>query len=114
MKDSARKKPVAVATAGGTKGIAVFSENTATAAQIEAIANSPVITSIRRGPGGNADWLVSIEGVCTDTHFRDPKLRRYRRFCNAIKHRFGVTFDPMPQADWLAMVEAAIAEGGAA
>jgi hypothetical protein len=33
-------------------------------------ANSPVITSIRRGPGGWAEWLVSIEGVCTDTHFR--------------------------------------------
>ena len=68
-------------------------------------ANSPVITSIRRGPGGKADWLVSIEGVCTDTHFRDPKLRNYRKFCNAIKHRFGVTFDPKPQDDWLAIVE---------
>jgi hypothetical protein len=76
--------------------------------------NSPVITSIRRGPGGKADWLVSIESVCTDTHFRDPKLRNFHKFCNAIKHRFGVTFDPMPQNDWLAIVEAAIAaEGGA-
>ena len=65
-------------------------------------ANSPVITSIRRGPGG-----------CTDTHFRDRKLRRYRRFCNAIKYRFGISFDPMPQAAWLAIVEAAIAKGGA-
>ena len=78
-----------------------------------AAANSPVITSIRRGPGGKADWLVSIEGVCTDTHIRDRQLRNYRKFCNVIKHRFGVTFDPMPQADWLAIVEAAIAEGGA-
>jgi hypothetical protein len=74
-------------------------------------ANSPVITSIRRGPGGKADWLVSIEGVCTDTPFRDRKLRHYRKFCNAIKHRFGVTFNPMSRADWLAIVETAI--GGA-
>jgi hypothetical protein len=74
-------------------------------------ANSPAITSIRRGPGGKADWLVSIDGVCTDTPFRDQKLRRYRRFCNAIKHRFGVTFDPIPQTHWAAIVEAAI--GGA-
>ena len=51
---------------------------------------------------------MSIEGVCTDTPFRDRKLRRYRRFCNVIKYRFGVTFDPMPQADWSAIVEAAI------
>jgi hypothetical protein len=76
-------------------------------------ANSPVITSIRRGPGGKADWLVSIVGICSDTHFRDRKLRRYRRFCNIISYRFGVTFDPMPQAAWLAIVEAAIAKGGA-
>jgi hypothetical protein len=75
--------------------------------------NSPVIASIRRGPGGKVDWLVSIEGICTNTPMRDHKLRRYRRFCNAIKYRFGVAFDPMPQADWLAMVDAAIAEGGA-
>jgi hypothetical protein len=99
--------------ANGIEGIAVFSENTATIAQIEATANNPVITGIRRGPGGKAHWLVSIGDVCTDTPFRDQKLRRYCRFCNAIKHRFGVTFDPMLQADWLAMVEAAIAEGGA-
>ena len=76
-------------------------------------ANSPVITSIWRGPGGKADWLVSIVGICSDTHFRDRKLRRYRRFCNIISYRFGVTFDPMPQAAWLAIVEAAIAKGGA-
>ena len=56
---------------------------------------------------------MSIVGICTDTHFRDRKLRRYRRFCNVISYRFGVTFDPMPQADWLAIVEAAIAKGGA-
>jgi hypothetical protein len=74
----------------------------------------PVITSIRRGPGGWAEWLVSIEGVCTDTPMRDHKLRRYRRFCNAMKYRFGVTFDPMPQAVWSSIVDAAIAKGGAA
>jgi hypothetical protein len=73
----------------------------------------PVISGIRRGPGGKADWLVSIERVCTETPFRDRKLRNYRRFCNAIKYRFGVTFDSMPQADWLVIVEAAIAEAGA-
>jgi len=100
-------------SASGVEGTAVFSENTARVAQIGAAANSPVITSIRRGPGGKADWLVSIEGVCTDTHFRDPKLRQYRKFCNAIKHRFGVNFDPISQDNWLAIVERAIAEGGA-
>ena len=99
--------------ASGVEGIAVFSENTARIAQIGAAANSPVITSIRRGPGGKADWLVSIEGVCTDTHFRDPKLRQYRKFCNAIKHRFGITLNPISRADWSAMVKAAIAKGGA-
>jgi hypothetical protein len=75
---------------------------------------SAPVTRIRRGPGGKAEWLVSIKGVCDDTPMRDRKLRRHRRFCNIIKHRFGVTFDPMPQAVWLAIVEAAIAaEGGA-
>jgi len=73
--------------------------------------NSPVIASIRRGPGGKVDWLVSIEGICVDAPMRDRSLRRYRRFCNAIQHRFGVTFDPMPQADWATIVEAAIAAG---
>jgi hypothetical protein len=103
--------------ANGVEGIAVFSENTATIAQIEA----PVITGIRRGPGGKADWLVSIEGdvcagvrvVCTHVPVSDQRLRSSERFCNVLWHRFGVNFDPMPQADWLAMVEAAIAEGGA-
>jgi hypothetical protein len=108
------KRPAAVATAGGTKGIAVFPENTAGIAQTVGAANNPVITSIRRGPGGKADWLVSIEGVCTDTPFRDPKLRNYRKFCNAIKYRFGVTFDTMSRADWLAIVKAAIAAKGGA
>ena len=110
----ARKKrnPAAAATATGAQGNEVFSD-IANLAQTVAAANRPVITSIRRGPGGKADWLVSIESVCIDTHFRDRKLRNYRKFCNAIEHRFGVTFDPMPQADWLAIVEAAIAEGGA-
>jgi hypothetical protein len=107
------KRPAAVAAAGGAKGIAV-SKNNAIIAQTGGNANSPAITSIRRGAGGRAEWLVSIEGVCTDTPMRDRKLRNYRRFCNAIKHRFGVTFDPMPRADWLTIVEAAIAKGGAA
>ena len=76
--------------------------------------NSPVITSIRRGPGGKADWLVSIEGVCIDVPMSDQKLRSYRRFCNVIKHWSGVSLDPMPpRANWSAMVEAAIAKGGA-
>ena len=100
--------------ANWVEGIAVFSENTATIAQIEATANRPVVTSIRQGPGGKADWLVSIEGVCTNTPFRDPKLRNYHKFCNAIKHRFGVTFDTMSRGDWLAIVEAAIAAKGGA
>jgi hypothetical protein len=109
MAHSKRNDPAA----NGAEGIAVFTENTASIAQTVATDNGPVITSIRRGPGGNADWLVSIEGVCTDTPFRDRKLRNYRKFCNAIKHRFGVTFDPIPQNDWLAIVETAIADGGA-
>ena len=99
--------------ANGVEGIAVFSENTASITQIGAAANRPVITSIRRRPHGKAEWLVSVEGVCTDTPIRDRKLRRYRRFCAAIKHRFGVAFNPMPQAEWVTILEAAIAEGGA-
>jgi|SRR3954454_10464918 hypothetical protein len=99
--------------ANGAEGIAVFSENTSIA-QTVAAAYSPAITSIRRGPGGWAEWLVSIEGICIDTPMRDRKLRRYRSFCNAFKHRFGVTFDPMPQGDWAAIVEAAIAAEGSA
>ncbi|MCJ9728986.1 hypothetical protein [Bradyrhizobium sp. PRIMUS42] len=108
---SQKKNPAAVATAAGAQGIAV-SKNTATIARTGGKANRPAITSIRRRPYGKAAWLVSIEGVCADTPVRDRKLRRYRRFCNAINYRFGVTFDPMPQVDWLAMVEAAMAEGG--
>jgi hypothetical protein len=54
---------------------------------------------------------VSIEGVCTDIPIRDRKLRRYGRFCAAIKHRFGVVFDPMPQAEWLVIVEETIRGG---
>lgn len=95
------------------ESIAVFSGSSANIAQARAAANSPAITSIRRGPGGKADWLVSIEGVCTDTPMRDRKLRKYRRFCNAIKHRFGVAFDPIPEGDWAAMVGAAVAKAGA-
>jgi hypothetical protein len=114
-------KKLQVPAANGVEGIAVFSENTATAAQIEATANSAVITSIRRGSGGKADWIVTIEGgvcagvhvVCTDVPVSDQRLRSSERFCNVLWHRFGVNFDPMPQTDWLAMVEAAIAEGGA-
>ena len=81
---------------------------------IDVAANRPVIVSVRRRPYGKPAWLVSIKGVCIDTPMRDRKLRRYRRFCNAIQHRFGVTLDPMPQAAWSAIVEAAIAKVGAA
>jgi len=104
-----KRNPAAGSTSAGAKGNVVFPD-IANLAQTVAAANSPVIT-VRRGPGGKAEWLVSIRGVCTDTPFRDRKLRRHRRFCNAIRCRFGVSFDPMPQADWAAIVEAAI--GGA-
>jgi hypothetical protein len=79
-----KRNPAAVAPAGGAKGIAV-SKNTASIAQTGGKANSPAITSIRRGPRGWAEWLVSIRGVCT----------------------------AMPQAAWSAIIEAAIAKGGA-
>jgi hypothetical protein len=105
-------KKLSLPAANGVQGTALSSENTASKPQIGAAANRPAITNIRRGPGGKADWLVSIKGVCVDTPMRDRKLRNYRKFCNAIEHRFGITFDPMPQVDWLAMVEAAIAKGG--
>ena len=98
----------------GVEGIAVFSENTASIAQTAAAANSPVITSIRRRAYGKAAWLVSIKGVCTDMPIRDRKLRRYRRVRAAVKYRFGVTFEPMQQADWSGIVEAAIAAAGGA
>ncbi|WP_262049307.1 hypothetical protein [Bradyrhizobium sp. Bra78] len=99
--------------ANGVEGIAVFSENTAGIAHNRPAAKAPVITGIRRRAGGKADWLVSIKDVCTDVPIRDRKLRRYRRFCAAVSYRFGVTFDPMAQADWTIIVEAAIAaEGG--
>lgn len=112
--DLSPDKKLPIPAANGVEGMAIFSENTADIPQTVAATNSPVITSIRGGPGGKADWLVSISGVCTDTPIRDPKLRNYRKFCNAIKYRFCVTFDPMSRADWLAIVEAAIAaEGGA-
>jgi hypothetical protein len=106
-----KENPAAVATAGGANG--AVSKNTATIAQTGGKANIPVITSIRRRPYGKTALLVSIKGVCTDMPIRDQKLRRYRRFCAAIKYRCGVNFDPMPQAAWSAIVEAAIAaEGG--
>ena len=55
--------PAAVATAGGAKGI---SKNKSIAQT--ATAANPFITSIRRAPPvGKVDWLVSIEGICTDT-----------------------------------------------
>jgi len=103
------KRPAAVATAGGARGIAVFAENTSIA-QTVAAANSFVIT-IRRGPGGYAEWLVSIEGICTDVPMSDQKLRNHSRFCNVIKHWSGVSLDP--QSAWLAIVEALIAKDGA-
>lgn len=115
------KHPAAVATAGGAKGIAVFSKNTASIAQIGATANSYAITSIRRGPGGWAEWVVSMEGdvcagvhvVCTDVPMSDQRLRTSKRFCKVLWHRLGVNFNPMPQSAWSAIVEAAIAKGGA-
>lgn len=115
-----KKNPAAVATAAGAQGIAV-SKNTATIAQTGGKANGPAFTSIRRGPGGKAEWLVSIEGVCADVHVvctdvpvSDQRLRRSKRFCNVLRHRCGVNFDPIPQAAWSAIVEAAIAKVGAA
>jgi len=106
-----KRNPAAVATAGGAKGIAV-SKNTSITQT--ATAANPFITSIRRAPPvGKVDWLVSIAGVCTDTHMRGTKLRSYKKFCNAIKYRFRVSLDPIPQSDWSAIVEAAIAKAGA-
>ena len=104
------KRPAAVATAGGANGI-VVSKNTI--AKTGAAANSPVITSIRRRPYGKVAWLVSIKGICVDAPIRDRKLLRYRRVRAAIKYRFGVDLDPMPESAWSAIVEAAIAEGDA-
>src|SRR6476619_2335692 len=60
----------------------VFAQNSTKLPQNTTAANSPVISGVRRGPGGKAAWLVSIEGICTDTPFWDRKLRRSRRFCN--------------------------------
>lgn len=89
---------------------ALGSENAESIAESGA-ANRPVVTCIRRKFYGKAEWLVSIEGVSPDIPIRDRKLRRYRRFCAAMKHRFGIVFDPMPQAAWLAMVEKTIRAG---
>lgn len=105
-----RKEPVGGCAPTEPDVTTVFA-NTSSVPQTATIANS---LSVRRGLGGKPDWLVSIKGICTDTPMRDRKLRRYRRFCNIIKHRFDVTFDPMPQADWLSIVDAAIAAGGGA
>jgi hypothetical protein len=85
--------------------------NTSSVPQTAAIANR---LSIRRGPGGKADRLVSISGLCTDTPMRERKLRRSRRFSNVLWYRFGINFDPMPQSAWSAIVEAAIAANGGA
>jgi len=109
------KRPPAVAAAGAAKGN-VVSENTSTIAQTVAAANSPAITSVRRGPGGvvsglKAEWLVTVAGVCIDAPMRDRALWRYSRFCNVMAHRYGVAFAPMKQSDWAVIVEAAIAEG---
>ena len=96
--------------ANGDEGIAVLCENSATVAQTGAPANSPIIR-LRRGPGGYAEWLVSISAICTDTPMRDRKLIRHKRFRNAIKYRFGVSLKPMRQAEWEAIVN--IAKGAA-
>jgi hypothetical protein len=97
--------------ANGAMRIAPGSENAEIVTETCAAAKRPVVTRIRRKFYGKAEWLVSIEGVSSDIPIRDRKLRRYRRFCAAIKHRFGVVFDPMPQAAWLAMVEKTIRVG---
>jgi hypothetical protein len=72
----------------------------------------PKIKAIRRGPGGKAEWLITLDGVCTDAPMRDRRLRNYRKFCNVIQFRFGIQYSPMSQAEWTAVVEAAIREGG--
>jgi hypothetical protein len=74
----------------------------------------PKITAIRRGPGGKADWLVTLEGVCSEAPMRDRRLRSYKKFCNVVQFRFGIEYSPMTQSEWTAIVEAAIAAGGAA
>lgn len=115
------KRPAAVATAGGAKGFAIFSKNTSIDPNA-ASSNSFVITSIRRGPGGWAQWVVSIEGdvcagvhvVCTDVPVSDKRLRSSKRFCKVLWHRFGVNFKPMPPSAWSAIVDAALAKDGAA
>lgn len=73
----------------------------------------PKITAIRRGPGGKAEWLLTLDGVCSEAPMRDRRLRSYKRFCNVIKFRFGIEFGAMPQADWDALLERARREGGA-
>jgi hypothetical protein len=101
--------------ANGVEGNAVLSESTATIAKKVAADNHPVITRIRTGPGGEKpEWFVSIEGVCIDALMRSRRLRSYKKFCNVMRFRFGVSFAPMSQAKWEAIVDAAIAEGGAA
>lgn len=74
----------------------------------------PRIISIRRGPGGPADWLVTIEGHNDELPIRDRRLRTYKKFCNVIRHRLGINFDPMPQDEWSAIIETAIEKGGGA
>ena len=106
-----KRNPAAVATAGRAKGIAALNERAAAFITQNGGKANPCIR--RAPPGGNADWLVSIEGVCTDTPMRDKKLRSYKRFWNMMWHRHSVAFAPdMPQAEWTAIVEAAIAKGG--
>src|SRR3954454_22413974 len=115
MPPSDKAKPAPAIAVNGLRDDDLFGgEVNIAIPRIAVAANRRVIVSVRRRPYGKPAWLLSIKDVCTDTPIRDCKLRRYRRFCYAIKHRPGVTFDPMPRADWLAIVEVAIAEGGEA
>ena len=80
-------------------------------------ANGPFITGIRRGPGGVAslksDWLVTVNHLHRRTHAGSATAQLQQILRCVILRRFGVTFAPMLQDDWSAIVEAAIAEGGA-
>ncbi|SRR6266849_2987773 len=98
--------------ANGAEGSAAVLDSTVLLPQNAAAGNNrAVITSLTRGPGGKADWYVTIDGICVDEPMRDRRLRNYRRFCNVIRFRFGITLAPMSQATWSAIV--ATAKGGA-
>jgi hypothetical protein len=109
-----KRNPAAVGTAGGVKESARAAEQSAgTITSTTAALAHPVITAIRRGPGGKAEWLITLDGVCSEAPMRDRRLRSYKKFCNVIQFRFGIEYSPMSQVDWTAIVEAAIVAGGA-